>query len=437
MTARVCCARDLGTDNLETQQWCRQPEDDQVSLAPTDIGPFWRGMGWDEPMDLDSLSNDSTNKVMDAPAASAEVKTEEPQSKASKTSDEEAKKTPHEPEVLPPTKNLGKEKDEEKMPKKNETGEAVKLCTTRLITPKGCDVPIHQKKVNIFNPSVCRELTWEETEAAESRKAKRDNEQKENPPDKVDVGSLDVKGRDWATHDELKVARRPKTQKKNAKQEEKPSASMPDQPESWGKHDILKPEVQCPPKKRGRKPKAKVADDDKEVEKETKRKRSRTGAKGGAPKKKAKNEDENEPAEPAKKKRNARKTKDDDSCEKGDKNGKKAKEVIAKKGEGEVGKPAKGKKSEAQQKAKDSKSKNADGEVAEPEDEAADSPAASSSASSRTRQHLKDAKAKRVEKEEAKKRASRKSSAYHCAYRATEGTEEQKRAAGKKASCRN
>ena len=89
--------------------------------------------------------------------------------------------------------------------------------------------------------------TKEQTTAVETAKVV-DSKEKEATP-------LTVHSDAWASQQELKAKKRRQTKlEPNDKSAENTNTETVEQPESFGKTRFISPEVQCPPKKRGRKP---------------------------------------------------------------------------------------------------------------------------------------------------------------------------------------
>lgn len=212
----------------------------------------------------------------------------------------------------------------------------------------------------------------------------------------------EVKAETWISQADSKLrVRRAKENFALAPKEE--GLGVPPKPASWGKLPQLSPDEQCPPKKRGRKPKAKEAGSSTPTEdaaaSKPRSKRSRPSNANdsdearptpaqrlrsyldGLPNKRKAETTEVEANPPACKKRRTRKPKEDEP-------GSKAESTRSKKG-----------------RSKDN-----------------------------SKDEGKSKGSKVMTKEQAEKRAkaSRKSSAYHVAYRATEGTVEEKKAAAKR-----
>ena len=320
----------------------------------------------------------------------------------------------------------GKENEQELKP--------AKRIKKRLIIPPGCDVPITQKKLNIFDPAVCQKIPWEELQknipAKELEKkehsAAKPMSSEEELMQKLTFANgksaLDVRGEMWITTSDLRE------RKKSAKRplpnslEQSADIEMPDKPSGWDDKQYLNPEVQCPPKKRGRKPKQ-----DKEEQKTDKT--AKNSSKGTRAKAASKPKEK----QPKTSKKRGSTTPEEVKPESNE--GKKPK----------GGKPS----SEAPKARSKRKARSTDVEEAaesKPDagDQDVDTPGSTGSPSERTRQHLQEAKKARLaekektdaEKKEAEKKArySRKSAAYHRAKKATKGTPEEKIAAAKKVS---
>eukprot|EP00435_Cladocopium_sp_Y103_P053324 s686_g17.t1 len=254
-----------------------------------------------------------------------------------------------------------------------------------------------------------------------------------------------VKADTWISQAESKAVLRKVKSNKRLTPEEPESSSLP-KPESWGQVPHLSPDEQCPPKKRGRKPKADTnsapatakTSETTKVSKTKARKGSTTKAEkgtkkdskqgdadntGGSPsqrlqaylkeQKKKRKASEEEPKAPSKKKR-IQKTADVETPE----------ESAA----GEARPKKRQYKRKAKQPSAETDAQQGDMHVAEvngPEVEA--------------RQEEQQTEQPQTDPTEdpalaRKKKQSRKSSAYHVAYRATQGSEEEKRAAAKKVS---
>ena len=198
----------------------------------------------------------------------------------------------------------GGEASAEEMPheggEREESGTVPKRCKKRMIIPPGWDVPISQTKVNIFDMDVCRKLDWElalacyreEDEDAELLSGSKVQKKVESAPQdavpKAEAGvskgeassqtklmenvrfangktALEIRADTWITQAEAR-ARRSRKKKENAEEVKEPEVEMPAKPESWGADAYLHPDEQCPPKKRGRKPKSKAKKQEEEEE---------------------------------------------------------------------------------------------------------------------------------------------------------------------------
>lgn len=115
-----------------------------------------------------------------------------------------------------------------------------------LIVPKGCDEVIKQKMVNIFQPNKPVELPADASKPT-GPVGEAVAQVDQGSDAKNDLG-LDVKSTRWS-----KGHKEPKQVKPNA--DTRIHATEVQQPDDWGKTEYLQPSLQCPPKKRG--PKAK------------------------------------------------------------------------------------------------------------------------------------------------------------------------------------
>ena len=250
-----------------------------------------------------------------------------------------------------------------------------------------------------------------------------------------------VKADTWISQAESKAVLRKVKSNKRLAPEEPESSSLP-KPESWGQVPHLSPDEQCPPKKRGRKPKADTETAPAKTSETTKG--SKTKATKGRKTKNAKGtgKDSNQgdadnaggsPSQRLKKyleeqKKKRKATEEESKAPSKKKRKQKAAEVEKpeESGAGEDKPKKRQYKRKAKQPSAETDAQEGDMHVAEvtgPEVEAGQT----EHAEQETEQAEDTALAR-------KKKYSRKSSAYHVAYRNTQGSEEEKRAAAKKVS---
>ena len=337
----------------------------------------------------------------------------------------------------------------------------------RLIVPPGHDVPIKQHMTDIFAKSPPTALPPQDGGAPADRRASRT--------------TLDVKASIWMSQQELQKTKKCQLEPTNNAVNAEPK-DIPVKPSSWGTTQYISPDMQCPPKQRGRKPKGdKVADENNKDSKgatakakmqrsKAKSRKSKTAAKASSSSAKApsarmreylkeqkekrlKAEEENckegnnegeeeeplphenleathgdddadhgkEPSKGHKRKKGTKKTQVDD-VDKGSKNKKSSKKPQQKKDCSQK---------EAKKEAKKQPAKNRRKVAAAKEQDLP--PAALGKVAAAKEQDLPPAVLGKAE--ERKKRYSRKSAAYHRAYKSTKGSVEEKKAAGKKANC--
>ena len=360
---------------------------------------------------------------------------------------------------------------------KNDDEKHMKARKPKLIIPPGWDVPIVQQLVNIFDPDVCKMIDWTSvlgTGLAGVPEEPQDTSKVLNPQEELmskltcvtGKTALQVRATTWITREEIKKVKS-SAPKANCLVATEAHAASPSKPASWNEEPCISPEEQCPPKKRGRKPKAKADDEASQEDKASsstkakKKSEQHDKEKKRAPPKKrvrGKTRDKNceedgntpdrEDDDPAveehqgKKKRQRRvnddeapvaekKRKKDDSCGEKAKRGKTSdgngadKEASKKTSKG----PTRGGKPKPSTRANDDEQECEE----EEEEEESEPNAASSTPAQRTRACLEMAKQNRLKKEK-KAKYSRKSAAYHKAFRATKGSHEDKKAAAKKVS---
>ena len=298
----------------------------------------------------------------------------------------------------------------------------------KLIVPKKSHIPIKLTMTDIFKQS-------KERQAAQVAEPTKPGECQASTPGENDV--LQVKANIWMSQEELKRTKTKTPPNTNAPEASKQQVELPPKPASWGKVSVVTPEMQDPPKKRGRKPKH-------ESEKAT------TDGKGKANMNGEKNQNGASAKQPAKTTlspsqrtrqyllNQKKKRSTEASSTKGGEKG--ANEDDAEKPPRKVRRTSK---------TNDETKKpveSAGDAVAEPEtkkrrktterkqlDHQGDK---KSDAGKHEKKTKKTEKKQKDEREaERKKRYSRKSAAYHAAFRATQGTNEEKKAAAKKAHC--
>lgn len=302
----------------------------------------------------------------------------------------------------------------------------------KLIVPKNCHIPIKLTMTDIFKQS-------KERQAAQVAEPSKPGECQASTPGENDV--LQVKANIWMSQEELKRTKTKTPPNTNAPEASKQQVELPPKPASWGKVSVVTPEMQDPPKKRGRKPKH-------ESEKAT------TDGKGNKCKKANMNGEKNQegastkqPAKttlsPSQRTRQyllnqKKKRSSEASSTKGGEKG--AKEDDAEKPPRKVRRTSK---------TNDETKKpveSAGDAVAEPEtkkrrktteQKQLDHQEGKKSDAGKHEKKTKKTEKKQKDEREAerKKRYSRKSAAYHAAFRATQGTNEEKKAAAKKAHC--
>jgi len=375
-------------------------------------------------------TKEGDQNTLDATVVTSMEKVQDQKTKANPTTDEEdpgceAKNVSNEPQSS---------KDTSKDPQPT---------VKRLIVPPGHDVPIKQHMTDIFAKARPTAL----------------------PPHGRASTTLDVKASIWMSQQELQKTKKtcqvePTNNAVNAEPKD-----IPVKPSSWGTTPCISPDMQCPPKKRGRKPKGDKVDDENNNNKDSKgttakakmqsskankSTKSKTAAEASSSSAKTpsarmheylkeqkgkrlkaeeenhKEEDNNEGEEEEKKMEATHGPDDADHCKEPSK-GHKRKKGTKKSQVDDVDKGSKNKKSskKAQQK-KDCSPKKAKKQPAKNRRKVAaakeqDLPVA--------------ALGKAEQKAERKKRYSRKSAAYHRVYKSTAGTVEEKKAAAKKAHC--
>ena len=244
-----------------------------------------------------------------------------------------------------------------------------------------------------------------------------------------------VKADTWISQAESKAVLRKVKSNKRMAPEESDSSSLP-KPESWGQVPHLSPDEQCPPKKRGRKPKA---DTDSAPAKTSETTKSKTKATKGPKTKTAKSTKKDSNQGDADNTRGSPSQRLKKYLEEQKKKRKAAEE--------EAEAPSKKKRSQKTTKV-ETPEESAAGE-ARPKKRQYKRKAKQTSAETDAQEgdmhvtevHVTEVTGPEVEAGHAedpalarKKKQSRKSSAYHVAYRATQGSEEEKRAAAKKVS---
>lgn len=314
----------------------------------------------------------------------------------------------------------------------NANSDKDKSRVTKLIVPPGHDVPIKQTMTNIFEQ--CKQDKSEQSPATAPCKGSK---------------PLEVKANIWMSQPELKKTKERGQGASEAKAAQSTPGDLPEAPASWGTTPCISPDVQEPPKRRGRKPKDKSPKDEKDETQQEKptrsRKRAASKAKAKTPKAKQDASSTTEPASSSarsrrmqeylqeqKKKRLSALTEPDTPCQDNDDGAASKEEDI----------PEKPKR----RRTKKTRVDDDDEQHAKKKRKESEHPTAAS------KKEKKQPKAKRASKPkkeatkakddgknkrstETKKKYSRKSAAYHRAYKSTEGTEEEKRAAAKKAHC--
>ena len=321
----------------------------------------------------------------------------------------------------------------------------------KLIVPPGHDVVIAQKKVNIFDTEIVKQLSWQEDDGAKEvpKNTQEDEKEAEIEKGQRTLRELNLHNTGW------KEAEAPKHRRQVMENavllDAQKANAILEPPEGWGVDAYLDPSVQEPPKKRGRKPKQeeeKVVQEPKKGKKakkdtppenseepegstpnerlteyfrEQKKKKVEADEKAEADNKK----DASENGKQAKSKAKAlpRKKPEDKSSDKSevperkDKHGRDEKDCNdeEKDSKKQRSAAAKGRKRKTTEKAdEEPKSKSRKGKQTTPTEEP----------------EMNEEEKAALDK---KARLSRKSAAYHYAYRHTEGSADDKKAAAKKA----
>lgn len=377
---------------METQPWGSQVFEDGGNLSGSlqHAGPTM-----ETPVEVGADNTETAN--IETPDAALHAKEESEEQQAPPNNEVEEMKENMEEQAPPSTKVEEKEQtskqaesvEENTEPEKvehevaagdsveNETSTTTAVGQKQLIIPKNCHIPIKQTMTNIFAKST----------------PKAESQAKQSKP------LLDVKANIWMSQQELKRTKQKHAPEQLANQEGLEPASriseLPQPPASWGSTPYIHPQEQAPPKKRGRKPKA----DKQTVEPvaPTRRVRGKT-----------------QPEKPASKDSPSQRTR---------------KYLLAqkKKGSKEIG--------EETAEVSGTKRKKNSGEsvdVERPKKKVKESEKQKKRKSDQqTEETAEEDEAKR-RSTETKKRVSRKSAAYHRAYKQCEGSEEEKKAAARK-----
>ena len=429
------------TDTMETQPMFA-PEGD-VSEKPEKASFAAAAVKSDAKSLEEELETEMDRVVAESHEADHGPTGETSKAKAAKSSDESHKADDTEKsandEVIGP-------ENQAKAHVTNEDGNG--SCRRQLIIPKNWNVPIVQTATNIFDPKVCKQIKW---------KSEAD-------------GPKDVEAPSWATQQDL--SRKPKRNAKAANvSEDKEAKEEMSKPKSWGQS--LEPDVQKPPKKRGRKPKNEV-NEEQEMKEEKASKRAAKSPKDEPRKKKQKQDlDEHLTSAPPTKKTNAKHEMPENAESSRPKKRSRAKKAEKPEEKAEGEEPAESTASQRTgaylKRQKEKKIANTE-QKAEPEKiteeddkekckgpekgkkpgeaktkkpgEAKTKKPGEAKESEEAKKSIKSKKsgepadpAKEEKLRERKAKQSRKSSAYHVAYKACTGTEEEKRAAAKKAPC--
>ena len=316
----------------------------------------------------------------------------------------------------------------------------------RLIVPPGHDVPIKQHMTDIF---------------AKSRPTALPPQDGATPADGQASTTLDVKASIWMSQQELQKTKKkcqiePTNNAVNAEPKD-----IPVKPSSWGTTPCISPDMQCPPKKRGRKPKGDKVDDENnnkdskgttakakmQRSKANKSRKSKTAAEASSSSAKTPSERMHEYLKEQKEKR-LKAEEENHKEEDNNESEEEEKEMEATHGpdDADHGKePSKGhkrkkgtKKSQVEHVDKGSKNKKSSKKAQQKKEcsqkKAKKQPAKNPRKVAAAKEQVA-ALGKAEQKAERKKRYSRKSAAYHRAYKSTAGTAEEKKAAAKKAHC--
>lgn len=238
-----------GADNLETQVL-------EASPAPTDVGPVWRSDG-ELPPDcgLDAELVWATRNVQTCRGAlfKDERETDPTPIDDAEVKGEEGKKNElGEVQKVDMTEVVGvATEDELKHGKEEEDSVETKESEEK----KGIE---EQKQVEVEGTETTEVTTGkQEIEDTEGEKKKTTSEKELMANIKFSTGRslLDVKAETWVTQEERKEQLR---MAKCRVQVPKEPVEMPEVPKCFGKVAVVSPVEQCPPKKRGRKPKTEV-----------------------------------------------------------------------------------------------------------------------------------------------------------------------------------
>ena len=230
-----------------------------------------------------------------------------------------------------------------------------------------------------------------------------------------------VKADTWISQSESKHRVRKVKENRRKELEQEPVAPLA-KPESWGKVETVTPTEQCPPRKKGRKPKkTEHAEENQDVEKTTTRKRKAQHNKGSKSKKTK--EEEMQPDAPAKRAKVEVKASSDPRLTPSQRTGAYLREKKREREAEEVAarptKTRKGGKAEPENAAK----KKDKGKASKTKGDGCTTTKGSRGKKEKTPEEVAARKAQ----------LSRKSSAYHVAFRAAKGTLEERKEVAKKA----
>ena len=280
----------------------------------------------------------------------------------------------------------------------NETSTTKSAGQKRLIIPNNSHIPIKLSMTNIFAKSA---------PTAESEANAKDGSHLQSKP------SLDVKASIWMTQQELKRTKQKQATANLAEKDDLESgkriAELPDPPASWGPTTYLHPHEQAPPKKRGRKPKKAPTSEDKKIEEQV------------APSRRVRQKSKPEnPASSSSPSQRMRKYLQDQKDKKA------SKEIGEHTAEASV--------SESTKKKGEKQISGESVDVERPKKRVKKSQTENMTKKRKSDQQeiAAESETKRVRSTEAKQRVSRKSAAYHRAYKQWEGSEEEKKAAARK-----
>ena len=332
---------------------------------------------------------------------------------------------------------------EEKPPKEEVGGKArSRKIKKKLIIPPGHEILIIQKKVNIFDTEVIKQISWPH-DAEDLKKETVEEEQEKRDLEDRQRTLLELKGANsnWKEPEEPKHRRQVKDNRVLLDSSKAHEQINP--PEGWGDHPYLDPDVQEVPKKRGRKPKEAKEDVVEEPKKGKTTKKSAVPSPPQGP----------ERSSPEKKQRKEKELKQSKVDEAGKEvaAAAKAKARAAKKPSeakspdepeiaGGVKKRGRGKKAEDAQPEEPNPKQQKPNETAKERKRKATQNCDDPELEGESHKGGKTAPAEEAEMSEKEKvalekkaRLSRKSAAYHHAYRHTEGSLQDKKAAAKQA----